>query len=147
MFFFFLLERYSMRILLLSIQFYLDIGLWSTLTMPTGCFANRLSHFLPMLRPLYLQEIRVKLNSFLSYLIFYFCNVFCSNKIELNPEFCPKWNYLLELLRVEIPQEIKKAKNKDNKILILCSDNKTCYQLNQVLKFIKYTFLYLEIIQ
>ncbi|KAJ8962983.1 hypothetical protein NQ317_013788 [Molorchus minor] len=52
---------------------------------------------------------------------------------EFHPEFCPKWEPLLELLKVEIPNEMKLSKNKDNTILILCSDNKTCHQLNKIL--------------
>ncbi|KAK4880325.1 hypothetical protein RN001_008471 [Aquatica leii] len=58
--------------------------------------------------------------------------VFTGDK-ELNPEFCPKWNSLNEILKVEIPTEIKKSSNIENKVLILCQDNRTCHQLNHFL--------------
>lgn len=51
---------------------------------------------------------------------------------ELNPEFCPKWKTLLDILKVEIPHEIEKSNNHENKIVILCSDHKTCHQLKEV---------------
>ncbi|XP_055380377.1 DNA repair endonuclease XPF [Condylostylus longicornis] len=55
---------------------------------------------------------------------------------EFEPEHCPKWKALSEILRVEIPNDIK-TNNKSNsepvKVLILCQDAKTCYQLNQFL--------------
>ncbi|XP_044750246.1 DNA repair endonuclease XPF [Coccinella septempunctata] len=53
---------------------------------------------------------------------------------EFNPELCPKWSTLIEVLKVEIPQDIMKSNSVDNKILILCSDRKTCYQLNELLR-------------
>ncbi|KAJ8916739.1 hypothetical protein NQ315_013944 [Exocentrus adspersus] len=54
---------------------------------------------------------------------------------EFDPEFCPKWEPLMELLKVEIPNEMKKCNNQDATILILCSDYRTCYQLNKVLRY------------
>lgn len=52
---------------------------------------------------------------------------------EFNPQFCPKWEALMELLKVEIPAEISRSKNENNTILILCSNNRTCHQLNMLL--------------
>lgn len=55
-----------------------------------------------------------------------------------------------EILRVEIPSDIKRSAehrpnilNEPIKILILCQDNRTCYQLNQYLTqgFERYLFL------
>ncbi|XP_044268362.1 DNA repair endonuclease XPF isoform X2 [Tribolium madens] len=63
---------------------------------------------------------------------------------ELNPEFCPKWKSLLELLKVEIPHEIAKSKSGENIILILCTDHKTCYQLNQLLSHGPHKYLFLN---
>jgi DNA excision repair protein ERCC-4 len=57
--------------------------------------------------------------------------IFTGDK-ELNPEFCPKWKTLLDILKVEIPHEIEKSNNHENKIVILCSDHKTCHQLKEV---------------
>ncbi|KAK9870502.1 hypothetical protein WA026_008059 [Henosepilachna vigintioctopunctata] len=59
--------------------------------------------------------------------------IFSGDKV-LNPELCPKWNTLIEILKVEIPHKIQKSNNSENKILILCSDKKTCYQLNELLR-------------
>ncbi|KAI4455160.1 dna repair endonuclease xpf [Holotrichia oblita] len=58
--------------------------------------------------------------------------IFNKNK-ELSPEFCPKWNVLLEILKVEIPADVKEAKTTENKVLVLCQDKKSCYQLKQFL--------------
>uniref|UniRef100_A0A1Y1JT47 DNA repair endonuclease XPF n=2 Tax=Photinus pyralis TaxID=7054 RepID=A0A1Y1JT47_PHOPY len=59
--------------------------------------------------------------------------VFSGDK-ELNPEFCPKWHALSEILKVEIPADMQKEKSNENgTVLILCQDNKTCYQLNHFL--------------
>ncbi|XP_060516719.1 DNA repair endonuclease XPF isoform X2 [Cylas formicarius] len=58
--------------------------------------------------------------------------VFSGNR-EFNPEFCGKWKVLLELLKVEIPNEIKSSNYKDSTVLILCSDQKTCHQLSRLL--------------
>lgn len=61
-------------------------------------------------------------------------------KDEFDPEPCQKWNVLSEILRVEIPSDIKKSiknktidKDKAVRVLILCNDARTCYQLNQYL--------------
>ncbi|XP_025829916.1 DNA repair endonuclease XPF isoform X2 [Agrilus planipennis] len=60
------------------------------------------------------------------------CFVYGANR-ELNPEFCPKWNTLSEILKTEIPAEMKRQNIKEPKVLILCQDFKTCYQLNSFL--------------
>lgn len=63
---------------------------------------------------------------------------------EFEPESSPKWKALSEVLRLEIPNDIKetvkKAKKEKRKfsaspvkVLILCQDARTCYQLNQIL--------------
>ncbi|XP_062565744.1 DNA repair endonuclease XPF [Armigeres subalbatus] len=65
---------------------------------------------------------------------------------EFEPELCPKWKALTEVLRQEIPSDIKetakKIRSKDErqkylhqqvKVLILSQDARTCYQLNQYL--------------
>lgn len=61
---------------------------------------------------------------------------------EFDPEAPPKWKAVSEILRVEIPTHIKKTiadekcefdKEKPIRILVLCSDAKTCHQLNQYL--------------
>lgn len=54
---------------------------------------------------------------------------------ELKPEFCPKWQALSEILKVEIPEELKKTNSAENNVLIFCQDMRTCYQLNQVSMF------------
>jgi hypothetical protein len=62
-----------------------------------------------------------------------------NEKDEFCPEPCPKWKALSEVLRVEIPNDIKKENKESSivkesvKVLILCSDARTCYQLNQYL--------------
>ena len=65
-----------------------------------------------------------------------------NSKEEFDPEPCPKWKALSEILKVEIPTDIKTVikdksqdfdKNDPIKILILCNDARTCYQLNQYL--------------
>uniref|UniRef100_A0A182QSS3 DNA repair endonuclease XPF n=1 Tax=Anopheles farauti TaxID=69004 RepID=A0A182QSS3_9DIPT len=65
---------------------------------------------------------------------------------EFEPELCPKWKALSDVLRVDIPNDVKqtaaKIRNKEQrqkylqqqvKILILCQDSRACYQLNQFL--------------
>uniref|UniRef100_A0A182N786 DNA repair endonuclease XPF n=1 Tax=Anopheles dirus TaxID=7168 RepID=A0A182N786_9DIPT len=65
---------------------------------------------------------------------------------EFEPELCPKWKALSDVLRADIPSDIKEtaAKIRDKeqrqkylqqqvKILILCQDSRACYQLNQFL--------------
>nr|XP_022901914.1 DNA repair endonuclease XPF isoform X1 [Onthophagus taurus] len=68
--------------------------------------------------------------------------VFNRNK-ELNPELCPKWKPLLEVLKVEIPNHAFKTTSNDNKVLILCQDVKTCHQLNQFLTIGSHKYLFL----
>lgn len=62
--------------------------------------------------------------------------IFNSDK-EFKPELCPKWNALIEILKVEIPAEIETISDSDEsevpKVLILCQDSKTCFQINQVI--------------
>ncbi|XP_018577642.1 DNA repair endonuclease XPF [Anoplophora glabripennis] len=70
-----------------------------------------------------------------------------NNDKEFDPEFCLKWEPLLELLKVEIPNEMKKYKANDATILILCSDNRTCYQLNKILTFGPHDYLLHEAIK
>ncbi|XP_050068423.1 DNA repair endonuclease XPF [Anopheles maculipalpis] len=65
---------------------------------------------------------------------------------EFEPELCPKWKALSDVLRVDIPNDIKEISRKMRKkeerqkflqqqvkILILCQDTRACYQLNQFL--------------
>ncbi|XP_059608925.1 DNA repair endonuclease XPF [Phlebotomus argentipes] len=56
---------------------------------------------------------------------------------EFEPEWGAKWRSLSDILCVEIPNDIKLngelRRNKSAVVLILCQDNKTCYQLNQYL--------------
>uniref|UniRef100_A0A1A9UPJ2 DNA repair endonuclease XPF n=1 Tax=Glossina austeni TaxID=7395 RepID=A0A1A9UPJ2_GLOAU len=55
---------------------------------------------------------------------------------EFEPEPCPKWKYLSEILKIEIPGDMKRSEtNKltQPKILILCQDTRTCYQVKQYL--------------
>lgn len=59
---------------------------------------------------------------------------------EFDPEPSPKWKALLEILSVEVPADIKRsveyhsnALNNPIKVLVLCQDSRTCYQLNQYL--------------
>lgn len=61
-------------------------------------------------------------------------------KDEFEPENCPKWETLSEILRVEIPADTKKRIEMQPHlisepvvVLILCQDSRTCYQLNQYL--------------
>lgn len=58
--------------------------------------------------------------------------------LEFDPEFCPKWKYLLEILRVEIPAHINEhqsdSKSSSQKILILCNNQRTCAQIQNFLK-------------
>ncbi|KAJ2942618.1 hypothetical protein O0L34_g2084 [Tuta absoluta] len=76
-----------------------------------------------------------------------------NHKQEFDPEPCPKWKCLTELLVDEIPEEVKKKKDgslKNTKILILCQDNRTCSQLNHYLtmganKYLFYTAFKREI--
>ncbi|CAG9768302.1 unnamed protein product [Ceutorhynchus assimilis] len=62
---------------------------------------------------------------------------------EFNPEFCPKWEALLEILKVEVPAEIKKSKSTENTtVLILCSDQRTCHQINELLTSGSHLYLF-----
>ncbi|CAH1175922.1 unnamed protein product [Phaedon cochleariae] len=69
--------------------------------------------------------------------------IFNNNK-EFHPDFCPKWEPLLEILRVEVPTQVKKAGIKENTILILCSDYKTCHQLKEVLTNGPHFYLFMK---
>ncbi|XP_045534517.1 DNA repair endonuclease XPF [Papilio machaon] len=70
-----------------------------------------------------------------------------NSRNEFDPEHCPKWKCLSDLLTQEIPEEVKKkgkGKLYSTKVLILCQDNKTCCQLNNYLlmgpnKYLLYT--------
>lgn len=68
-----------------------------------------------------------------------FVNFFVFNT-EFDPEPSPKWKALLEILTVEVPADIKRsvdynpnALSNPIKVLVLCQDSRTCYQLNQYL--------------
>ncbi|XP_030381828.1 DNA repair endonuclease XPF [Scaptodrosophila lebanonensis] len=56
---------------------------------------------------------------------------------EFEPEPCPKWAPLRTLLHKEIPEHMKKVRGCHNseqpKVLILCQDARTCFQLKQYL--------------
>lgn len=65
-----------------------------------------------------------------------------NSKDEFEPEVNPKWKSLSEILRVEVPSDIKKMikdkqfevdQEKPVRVLVLCNDARTCYQLNQYL--------------
>lgn len=65
-----------------------------------------------------------------------------NSKDEFQPEPPSKWRVISEILKVEIPSDIKERladpksnlkKDHQTKILILCNDSRTCYQLNQFL--------------
>ncbi|XP_049301465.1 DNA repair endonuclease XPF [Anopheles funestus] len=69
-----------------------------------------------------------------------------NRETEFEPELCPKWKALTDVLRVDIPNDIKEIASKMRKqeerqkfmqqqvkILILCQDSRACYQLNQFL--------------
>ncbi|GJQ83429.1 mei-9 [Trypoxylus dichotomus] len=67
---------------------------------------------------------------------------------ELSPEFCPKWSVLLEILKSEIPADIRETGNgADNKVLILCQDKKSCYQLKQFLTRGPHYYLFLTALE
>lgn len=56
---------------------------------------------------------------------------------EFEPEPCPKWQPLSELLRQDIPGDMRRRRGAAHleapKVLILCQDSRTCYQLKQYL--------------
>lgn len=57
-------------------------------------------------------------------------------KGEFLPESCTKWKILTELLKNEIPTNLKRKKPNTSvapKVLILCQDTRTCFQLRQIL--------------
>lgn len=65
--------------------------------------------------------------------------------LEFDPEPCPKWKCLSDLLLKEIPEEIKKTEGaslNNTKILVLCQDNRTCSQLNHYLTMGPYRYLF-----
>ncbi|XP_066250841.1 DNA repair endonuclease XPF [Euwallacea similis] len=68
--------------------------------------------------------------------------VFSGDK-EFNPVFCPKWEALLDILKVEIPAEIKKSGSENATVLILCSEQRTCYQLNEILSSGPHLYLFM----
>ncbi|XP_034490838.1 DNA repair endonuclease XPF [Drosophila innubila] len=56
---------------------------------------------------------------------------------EFEPEPCPKWQALTELLTSHIPGDMRRRRGAQHlqppKVLILCQDARTCYQLKQYL--------------
>lgn len=56
---------------------------------------------------------------------------------EFEPEPCPKWQPLTELLTQDIPIDMRRRRGAGHleppKVLILCQDARTCYQLKQYL--------------
>ncbi|XP_017064567.1 DNA repair endonuclease XPF isoform X2 [Drosophila eugracilis] len=53
---------------------------------------------------------------------------------EFEPEPCPKWHALTELLTQDIPGDMRRSKRTEQpKVLILCQDARTCHQLKQYL--------------
>ncbi|XP_070144503.1 DNA repair endonuclease XPF isoform X2 [Drosophila kikkawai] len=53
---------------------------------------------------------------------------------EFEPEPCPKWQALTDLLTQDIPGDMKRCKRTvQPKVLILCQDARTCYQLKMYL--------------
>lgn len=58
-------------------------------------------------------------------------------RAEFEPEACPKWQALSELLTQDIPGDMQRRRVADRmeppKVLILCQDARTCYQLKQYL--------------
>ncbi|XP_023175651.2 DNA repair endonuclease XPF [Drosophila hydei] len=56
---------------------------------------------------------------------------------EFEPEPCPKWQALSELLTQDIPGDMSRRRGANHleppKVLILCQDSRACYQLKQYL--------------
>ncbi|EDV45795.1 DNA repair endonuclease XPF [Drosophila erecta] len=53
---------------------------------------------------------------------------------EFEPEACPKWQTLTDLLTKEIPGDMRRSRRSEQpKVLILCQDARTCHQLKQYL--------------
>lgn len=69
-----------------------------------------------------------------------------NDKEEFDPEWCPKWKPLIELLRVEIPSDLKRRGVTPGGVgvLILCNDARTCTQLNQYLTMGAEKYLFYE---
>lgn len=61
----------------------------------------------------------------------------CTPLAEFEPEPCPKWQPLSELLTQDIPGDMRRRRGASHleapKVLILCQDSRTCYQLKQYL--------------
>lgn len=61
----------------------------------------------------------------------------CFPLAEFEPEPCPKWQPLSELLTQDIPIDMRRRRGAGHveppKVLILCQDARTCYQLKQYL--------------
>ncbi|XP_017002392.2 DNA repair endonuclease XPF [Drosophila takahashii] len=53
---------------------------------------------------------------------------------EFEPEPCPKWQALTDLLTQDIPGDMRRCRRTEQpKVLILCQDARTCHQLKQYL--------------
>ncbi|XP_037726265.1 DNA repair endonuclease XPF [Drosophila subpulchrella] len=53
---------------------------------------------------------------------------------EFEPEPCPKWQALTDLLTQDIPGDMRRCRRSEQpKVLILCQDARTCHQLKQYL--------------
>ncbi|XP_017045887.1 DNA repair endonuclease XPF [Drosophila ficusphila] len=53
---------------------------------------------------------------------------------EFEPEPCPKWQALTDLLTQDIPGDMRRCRRSEQpKVLILCQDARTCFQLKQYL--------------
>ncbi|XP_026732524.1 DNA repair endonuclease XPF isoform X1 [Trichoplusia ni] len=68
-----------------------------------------------------------------------------NHKQEFDPETCPKWKCLSDLLTKEIPEEVRKKDGGNinkTKILVLCQDNRTCSQINNYLTMGTYKYLF-----
>ncbi|KAH8260794.1 hypothetical protein KR026_008609, partial [Drosophila bipectinata] len=54
--------------------------------------------------------------------------------LEFEPEPCPKWQPLTELLTQDVPGDMRRCRRTEQpKVLILCQDARTCHQLKQYL--------------
>lgn len=69
-----------------------------------------------------------------------------NDKEEFDPEWAPKWKPLIELLRIEIPSDLKRRGVTPGGVgvLILCKDARTCTQLNQYLTMGAEKYLFYE---
>ncbi|KAH8420463.1 hypothetical protein KR009_010608, partial [Drosophila setifemur] len=53
---------------------------------------------------------------------------------EFEPEPCPKWQALTDLLTQDIPGDMRRCRRSEQpKVMILCQDARTCHQLKQYL--------------